>query len=213
VIGEKLGSYVVIGVLGEGGTGIVYLAEHPVIGQKAAIKVLHSRLSGDRELIGRLFNEARAAALVHHPGVVNIFDVGHHPVSGSAYIIMELLEGEPLSRRLDRERRLPEAEALRIAGQLASALRATHEKGIIHRDLKPDNIFIVPDPGAAGGERARILDFGVAKLTNPKGVRERVRTRTGLVLGSPHYMAPEQCRGGKDVDGRADVYALACVLI
>src|SRR5512132_4474283 len=114
--------------------GVVYLGEHPVIGQKAAVKVLHPRLTGDPDEVSRFFNEARAAALVKHPGIVHIFDVGTHAPSGAAYIVMELLDGESLARRLDRRQRLPEEETLRLARQMAAALAAAHQQGSVHRD-------------------------------------------------------------------------------
>ncbi|MGE5186937.1 MAG: protein kinase domain-containing protein, partial [Acidobacteriota bacterium] len=138
---------------------------------------------------------------------VQIFDFGQH-VDGSAYIVMELLEGETLDRRLQRTGRLTVGDALRLMRQVASSLGAAHQRGIVHRDLKPENLFIVRDPEVAGGERAKIVDFGIAKLTGDTNVK----TQTSAVMGTPTYMSPEQCRGAGQVDQRSDVYALGCVL-
>src|SRR2546423_4199174 len=123
---------------------------------------------------------------------------------------MELLEGEPLEMRLKRLGLLPASEALRTTRQVAGSLAAAHSRGIVRRDLKPDNIFMVRDPEAIGGERPKILDFGIAKLTGDDP--GRMRTRTGAVMGTPVYMSPEQCRGAGQLDHRSDIYSLGCVL-
>lgn len=208
--GEVLGSYRIISKLGQGGMGAVYLAEHEKIGRKAAVKVLLPELSQKQEIVTRFFNEARASTAVAHPGIVQAFDFGFH-TDNCAYIIMELLSGEALDERLKRLHRLPEEDAVRIARQCASALHAAHTAGIIHRDLKPGNIFLCTDPEMEGGERAKILDFGVAKLTDTEQ-DSHFKTRTGSMLGTPVYMSPEQCRGAGAVDHRSDIYALGCVL-
>ncbi len=207
VVGSQLGAYRVLQKIGEGGMGSVWLAEHTMLGRRAAIKVLHSSYSHDAAIVQRFFNEARAATAIDDPGIVQIFDFGQH-TDGSAYIVMELLDGEPLDRRLARFGRLSVADALRIMRQVASSLGAAHHRGIVHRDLKPENIFLVRDPEVAGGERAKILDFGIAKLTGVTGMK----TQTSAVMGTPTYMSPEQCRGAGQVDQRSDVYALGCVL-
>ena len=209
MIGETLGSYRIVKVLGEGGMGVVYLAEHTKIGRKAAIKVLLTELSGNSELTKRFFNEARSAAMIEHPSLVEIFDYGHH-TNGSAFIVMEFLQGESLGARLRRER-LPVPLVLGLARQLALALAAAHAKGIVHRDLKPDNVFLVPDPEVALGVRVKLLDFGIAKLAS-EATEGTLRTRTGMVMGTPAYMAPEQCRGAGEVDHRADIYSLGCMM-
>ena len=196
-------------MIGEGGMGVVYRAEHTLLGRKAAIKVLRSEIS--QELVERFFNEARAATAVKHPGIVEIYDFGHHG-DGSAYIVMELLEGESLRDRLDREECIPWTRAVTIAKQVASALGAAHELGVVHRDLKPDNVYLVVDPDVVGGERAKVLDFGIAKLADDTGVANVFRTRTGSLIGTPVYMSPEQCRGAGEVDERTDIYSLGCVL-
>ncbi|ACY13136.1 serine/threonine protein kinase [Haliangium ochraceum] len=210
MIGETLGSYRVVSRLGTGGMGVVYLGEHTLIGRKAAVKVLHPEFSQKSEIVERFFNEARASTAIDHPGIVQIFDFGYHQ-NGSAYLVMELLSGEPLDARLDRVGKLGEDDAVRITRQCASALEAAHAAGIIHRDLKPANIFVVQDPEMEANERAKILDFGIAKLTD-ENIAGDLRTRTGSMLGTPVYMSPEQCRGAGGVDQRSDIYSLACVL-
>jgi tRNA A-37 threonylcarbamoyl transferase component Bud32 len=206
--GTQVGAYRVLQRIGEGGMGTVWLAEHSILGRRAAVKVLHPQYSNSPEIVTRFFNEARAATAIPDPGIVQIFDFGRH-IDGSAYIVMELLDGEPLDRRLARHGALGLADTLRIMRQVASTLGAAHARGIVHRDLKPENVFIVRDPEVPGGERAKILDFGIAKLVHERG---SVRTHTKAVMGTPPYMSPEQCRGAGQVDQRSDVYALGCVL-
>ena len=208
--GTTIGQYLIGAKIGEGGMGAVYRATHTLLGRPAAIKLLLPALSQQREVVDRLFNEARATTSVSDPGIVSVFDFGFH-TDGSAYIVMELLEGEPLDARILRGT-ISIADALRITRQVAGALGAAHARGIVHRDLKPENIFLVRDAEAQGGERPKILDFGIAKLTRPGDNGDKKRTRTGLLLGTPIYMSPEQCRGAGDVDLRADIYALGCVL-
>ncbi len=207
--GTQIGAYRMIRQIGAGGMGAVWLAEHAMLGRRAAVKVLHPMFSGRQDVVTRFFNEARAATAISDPGIVQVFDFGHH-TDGSAYIVMELLEGEPLDQRLQRQGVLPVPDALRILRQVASALGAAHARGIVHRDLKPENIFLVRDAEVAGGERAKILDFGIAKLS---GDLVGVKTQTSAVMGTPTYMSPEQCRGAGGVDQRADIYALGCVLL
>jgi serine/threonine-protein kinase len=210
LIGQQLGNYRITAKIGEGGMGTVYLAEHAMIGRRAAIKVLLREMSHSQDLVSRFFNEARAATAVKHPGIVEIYDFGYH-TDGSAFIVMEFLEGESLSARIRRLGTLSEGHAARLTRQVASALDAAHGKGIVHRDLKPDNIYVVGDSEVADGERTKVLDFGIAKLatdTSPGAVK----TRTGAVIGTPIYMAPEQCKGAGHVDHRADLYALGCIL-
>jgi tRNA A-37 threonylcarbamoyl transferase component Bud32 len=206
--GTQVGAYRLLRRIGEGGMGAVWLAEHAMLGRRAALKVLHPELSSRSEIVTRFFNEARAATAIADPGIVQIFDFGQH-TDGSAYIVMELLDGEPLDRRLARHGALGLPDALRIMRQVASTLGAAHACGIVHRDLKPENVFIVRDPEVAGGERAKILDFGIAKLASEHG---GIKTHTQAVMGTPAYMSPEQCRGAGRVDQRSDVYALGCML-
>jgi serine/threonine protein kinase len=211
VIGETVGNYRVTKLLGEGGMGAVYLAEHPGIGRKAAVKVLHPDLTRHTDIATRFFNEARAANAIHHPGIVEVLDFGTLP-TGVSYIVMEFLDGDSLAKRLRTGGRPPVATALEYARQAAAALGAAHDAGIVHRDLKPDNLYVVPDPRNPGREMIKVLDFGIAKLgagpTNPGSVK----TRTGTIMGTPVYMSPEQCRGTKEVDHRTDIYALGIIL-
>jgi hypothetical protein len=217
MIGQQFGNYRVLSLLGEGGMGAVYLAEHPGIGRRVAVKVLHKQFSGDEQLLGRLLNEARAANAIRHPNIIEILDSGMRE-DGVPYLVMELLEGETLGGRIRRAGALPIRDAVGFIYQTASALGAAHKKGIVHRDLKPDNLFIVPEPGEESGridaelplERMKVLDFGIAKLQMPQP-GDSVKTRTGTLMGTPIYMSPEQCRGTKTVDHRSDVYSLGVI--
>jgi serine/threonine-protein kinase len=209
VIGERYGNYQAISLLGEGGMGAVYLAEHPGIGRKVAIKVLRSEMDHDPQLLIRFLNEARAANAIRHPNIIEVLDSGTTE-RGASYLVMELLEGEALSARIRRLSRLDERSSIDIAMQTALGLGAAHAKGIIHRDLKPDNLFIIPEPADASRERVKILDFGIAKLHKLAG--DSLKTRTGTLMGTPVYMSPEQCLGTKEVDHRSDVYSLGVII-
>ncbi|HVU49733.1 MAG TPA: serine/threonine-protein kinase [Polyangia bacterium] len=206
MIGETINNYRVTGLLGEGGMGSVYVAEHPFIGRKAAIKVLKKELCQEKHLVDRFMNEARAANAVGHPNIIDVIDVGLLP-SGVPYLMMEYLDGESVARRLARARPSV-AEAVEIAAQTASALDAAHRKGIVHRDLKPDNLYLVGN----GAIRVKVLDFGIAKLREDMS-GGGTRTRDGSIMGTPPYMSPEQCRGIMSaIDHRTDVYAMGIIL-
>jgi serine/threonine-protein kinase len=217
VIGRVVGKYRILGPIAEGGMGIVYRAEHVVLGSPAAVKVLLPQFTQDAVVVDRFFQEAKAASAIRHPGIVEVFDFGRLP-NGSAYIAMELLRGEDLSGFLARRRTLDAPLAAHIAMEMLAALNATHVVGVVHRDLKPDNIFLVRDTGAPGAIRVKILDFGIAKLigdavSHPRGPRgPRPKTKGGSILGTPAYMAPEQCKGGAELDARVDLYAVGCIL-
>jgi serine/threonine-protein kinase len=210
MIGQSFGNYRAISVLGEGGMGVVYLAEHPEIGRKVAVKVLHPDFARDQQVLGRFLNEARAANAIRHPNIIEILDSGVL-ADQTPYLVMELLEGESLAARIKRLGRLPIADICDFAYQTASALNAAHAKGIVHRDLKPDNLFVVADPHEEGRERMKVLDFGIAKLQQ-HSPGDSVKTRTGTLMGTPIYMSPEQCRGVRTVDHRTDVYSLGVIL-
>jgi eukaryotic-like serine/threonine-protein kinase len=208
VEGASIGSYRITSKIGEGGMGTVWVGEHTLLGRRAAIKVLLPEYSNREEIVQRFFNEARAVTAISDPGIVQVFDFGH--ALGSAYIVMELLTGEAMDARLRRIGRFAPADAIRLMAQVATSLGAAHAKGVIHRDLKPENIFIVGDPAVTGGERTKILDFGIAKLAGVES--SGVKTRTGMMMGTPVYMSPEQCRGASTIDARSDIYSLGCVL-
>jgi len=208
-IGTVLGNYRIVAQIGAGGMGMVWLGEHKLLGSRAAIKVLLPAMSAQPKLVERFFDEAKAATRIQDPGIITVLDFGHH--EGNAYIVMELLRGESLSSRLGTGR-LPAVQAVRIIQQCAVAMAAAHARGIIHRDLKPDNVFLVPDPAVPGGERVKILDFGIAKLLDEADDPDRQKTITGTIMGTPAFMSPEQCRGAGAIDHRTDIYALGCVL-
>ncbi len=212
MIGKHINNYEVVSLLGEGGMGTVYLAVHPIMGRKAAIKVLKPELARDESLVSRFFNEARAANAIRHPNIIDIIDVGLLPDENVPYMLMEFLEGESLASRLERVRPLAVDSAVEIACQTASALAAAHSQGIVHRDLKPDNLFLVPDEMVHTGERVKVLDFGIAKLRDDmRG--SSMKTRTGAIMGTASYMSPEQCQGLiEKIDSRTDVYALGIIL-
>jgi serine/threonine-protein kinase len=217
LLGSRIGQYRIVEQIGRGGMGVVYRAVHEGIGQLAAVKVLSPACASDPEYLLRFINEARAASRVHHPGLVKIFDYGklesdEAGAAGLPYILMEYLQGELLRARIKRARKagraLPLGEALRFARQAASALAAAHDKGIVHRDLKPENVMLVAEEEAPGGERVKVLDFGIARFAS----EDAHHTTAGRVIGTGAYMSPEQCVGGDDLDGRSDVYALGVVL-
>src|SRR4051812_12619068 len=194
LIGTVIGPYRVARLLGVGGMGRVYKAVHPGIGSRVAIKVLSRECSDRRDLVERFFAEAKAVNVVAHENIVNVLDLATLP-DGRPYIVMEYLDGAPLASVIDQARSqgpLPLGAVARLAAEVLEALGAAHAKGIVHRDLKPDNIFVSP----AG--RAKVLDFGIAKLQPELGGSS---THTGSLLGTPHYMSPEQA-AGKPVDAR-----------
>jgi serine/threonine protein kinase len=207
-VGQTIGNYRLTARLGEGGMGVVYLAEHPVIGKKVALKAIHPELSRNAEVVSRFVTEAKSVNQIGHEHIVDIADFGTTP-GGEFYFIMEYLQGEALSDRLKREGHLDATRAMVIGAQIADALDASHEHGIIHRDLKPENIFLLQ----RGGSRdfVKVLDFGLAKLTDTE---EKVshKTRAGSVMGTPYYMAPEQCEGKTEIDHRADIYSLGVLM-
>jgi serine/threonine-protein kinase len=209
VLGSLLGNYRVVQQLSEGGMGVVYLAHHEALGRRVVIKVLQSELCNDADTVQRFFNEARAATAIRSPGIVQVFDFGVTS-DQRAYFVMELLEGESLAARLKR-RRYDVAECCRLGRQIANVMQAAHAARIIHRDLKPANLFLVADPEVAGGERVKVLDFGIAKLAG-EARSAGVWTHTGLMMGTPYYMSPEQCRSASAADARSDIYSLGCIL-
>jgi serine/threonine-protein kinase len=211
LVGRRIGNYEIKAKIGEGGMGAVYLGEHPLIGKKVAVKVLLEELAAKEDIVARFFNEAKAVNDIGHSNIVDIVDFGKTPGESGAdvvYFIMEFLDGESLSARI-RRAGLPFKDTLHIMAQCCSALAASHKKGIVHRDLKPENIYLV----ARGNDKnfVKVLDFGIAKLTGD-GTTQSHKTRTGLVIGTPTYMSPEQCEGKGLIDHRSDVYSLGIVM-
>ncbi len=198
--------------IGEGGMGAVYEATHVLLSKPVAVKVLRDKYLDRPEVARRLVQEARLASSIRHENIVDITDSGATE-DGRAFVVMEHLDGLSLSELLKREGALPEARIIEIARQAASALGAAHERGIVHRDVKPENIFIV-DRG--GKDFVKVLDFGITKTLKPDNVDEAQQslklTHTGMVLGTPLYMSPEQARGDEDLDQRIDIWALGVIL-
>ena len=192
--------------LGEGGFGTIWRAQQLVLGATVAIKLIDMAIARQPGALERFLREAQAAATLRSPHVVQVLDYG---VDGDQpFIAMELLEGETLAQRIHRLGRLAPSEALRIVTHVARAMSRAHECNIVHRDLKPDNVFLVHNEDE---EVAKVLDFGVAKIKNPDWVNESTQTRTGSLIGTPHYMSPEQVQGNKTVDYRSDLWSLGVI--
>ena len=207
IVGQTLGSFKILSLLGEGGMGRVYLAEHVLIGRRAAIKVLAAEIADKEEVVSRFFTEARAVNDIRHPNIVEVTDFGSF--GKQPYIVMELLDGETLEQRLARVRSLDLAAAARMMAQVASAVGAGHEHGMVHRDLKPANIFLRDHPDYP--DFVKVLDFGIAKLLAPdRNVHHH--TEMGMLIGTPAYMSPEQCLGDTHLDYHSDIYSLGVVL-
>jgi eukaryotic-like serine/threonine-protein kinase len=205
VIGDKYG---VTGLIGEGGMGAVYEAEHLAIGRLVAVKVLHPRHAQKRDASTRLHHEARVAGTIGHPNICEIYDIGRLD-DGSPYLVMERLHGESLAERIQREGWVRHSDLSEIMVQVLSALVVAHEKGIVHRDLKPDNIFLSQRAGMP--PIAKLLDFGISKADHIEDTAIGL-TKTGMVMGTPYYMAPEQARGDRTLDHRVDLWAVGVVL-
>src|SRR5438034_1121301 len=207
--GTHLGPYEIVGPIGAGGMGEVYRARDTRLGRDVAVKVLPHTFSADVDRLRRFEQEACAAGALNHPNILSIYDVGTH--DGSPYVVSELLEGETLRQRIGGTA-LAQRRAIDYALGIVHGLAAAHEKGIVHRDLKPDNIFITKDG------RVKILDFGIAKLTQPDGSlsqteipTRRVDTDPGVVMGTVGYMSPEQVKG-RPVDHRSDIFSFGAIL-
>ena len=201
IIAER---YHVLKKLGEGGMGQVYLAEHVKMGRKSAVKVMNPGMVNDADAISRFNREAANASRINHPNVAGIYDFGETP-EGLIYLAMEFIEGESLTSLVERNGALPPMRAANIAKQAADGLQVAHEMGIVHRDLKPDNIMIAKNRD--GSDCVKVVDFGIAKAA---GAENQKVTKTGLVVGTPEYMSPEQLAGDK-LDGKSDIYSLALV--
>ena len=198
--------YHIIKKLGEGGMGAVYLGEHVKMGRKSAIKVMNPGMAADPDAISRFNREASNASRISHPNVCQIYDFGETP-EGVIYLAMEFIEGSALTDIIEREGALPPLRAAKILKQAADALASAHDLSIVHRDLKPDNIMIVQ--GKDGSDIVKVVDFGIAKAVAGDDAGQKV-TKTGMVVGTPEYMSPEQLSGDK-LDGRSDIYSLGLV--
>jgi serine/threonine-protein kinase len=202
--------YRLVRLIGEGGMGSVYEAEHTRLHRRAAVKVLHTEHSDSVEAVDRFLREAMAASAIGHPNIVEVYDVGQED-DGTTFIVMELLEGRDLGTLLTMEDTLQPARVVALVLQMLSALHEAHRLGIVHRDMKPDNVFVSVDPRLR--EEVRLLDFGVAKIQGHLEGTEAMRmTRTGVTLGTPYYIAPEQARGRRDVDARIDLWAVGVMM-
>lgn len=208
-IGQTLdGKYYIEAKIGEGGMGAVYRARHLLMDTQLAIKVLHPSLVSDATSVARFQREAQAMARIRHSNAIAVTDFGitENQIN---YIVMELFEGESLRKILEREKKLPYATAISIARQVCGALEAAHRSSVIHRDIKPENIFLSLQPD--GSYFAKVIDFGIAKIVTDTSKGGPPLTRQGMIIGSPHYLSPEQCTG-QELDARSDIYSLGIVL-
>jgi eukaryotic-like serine/threonine-protein kinase len=209
LVGRLVGSYRIERLLGKGGMGSVYLAEHPAIRSRVAVKFLHPRYARDAGIVERFFNEARAVNVIGHDNIVKILDLAVTD-EGRRYLVMEYLQGPSLSHLLESGNAVPLQVAGPIVLQCCEALQAAHERGIVHRDLKPENVHLSIHKGRKNF--VKLLDFGIAKLLDGTG-RSTGQTRTGMVVGTPGYMSPDQAAGRTfAVDGRSDVFSLGVLM-
>ena len=204
---RRIDRYEIEGQLGQGGFGEVLRARHTVLGTRVALKLLAPQHSATPGMVERFLREAQLAAAIGNPHIVGITDAGVTS-EGQPFLAMELLDGEDLEQRISRAGPLPPAEAVDVTLQILEALGAAHAAGIVHRDIKPANVFLVRGPD--GRPFAKLLDFGISKVTEPGKVSSL--TKTGVMLGTPAYMAPEQLQDTRSVDHRADLYAVAAIL-
>ena len=204
------GQFRILQKIGTGGMGSVYRASQPAMNREVAIKILHPKLAGRKDLTSRFRREARAMSQLTHPNTVRVFMYGELEEDGSLYIVMEMLDGKNLNQRVRRGGPMPVGQAIPILVQVCGALQEAHEMGIVHRDLKPENIFLSTQGGIT--DFPKVLDFGLAKVTErqmqPGSV---ILTQEGMVFGTPEFMSPEQAQG-RTLDARSDIYSLAVIL-
>ena len=209
LIGRTIGSYRVDRLLGKGGMGTVYMGTHPVIGSRVAIKFLHSQFSHDEKIVDRFFNEARAVNVIGHDNILKILDLDVTD-DQRHYFVMEFLHGRPLQALLRHNVPVPLDVTGPILGQVCDALEAAHKRGIVHRDLKPDNVYLITMKGKKNF--VKVVDFGIARIADDAGASTG-KTQTGMVMGTPAYMSPEQGSGASNkIDGRSDVYSLGVMM-
>jgi serine/threonine-protein kinase len=204
------GKYRIVRLLGEGGMGAVYEGENVRIHRRVAIKVLHAGVAGNADAVQRFEREAQAAGRIGSDHIVEVLDLGNLP-EGDRYMVMEYLDGESLSHRIQKRGRLEPNEAAPLLLQLLDGLVAAHGAGIIHRDLKPDNVFLLRSRKGQG-DFVKILDFGISKFNSLNADSGMSMTRTGAVMGTPFYMSPEQAKGSKQMDHRSDLYSAGVIL-
>ena len=203
------GKYKIVRVIGEGGMGAVYEGENIRIRRRVAIKVLHAGVASNTEMVQRFEREAQVAGTVGNDHILEILDLGALP-GGERYMVMEYLDGETLTDRIKARTQVAPAEAVQLLRQVLRGLSAAHAAGIVHRDLKPDNIFILKEK-AGIRDFVKIIDFGISKFSEVGGQSSRM-TRTGALMGTPHYMSPEQATGSMDIDRRTDIYAVGIIM-
>ena len=211
LIGSTLsGKFLINRKVGQGGMGAVYEATHTQLGKRVAVKVLLEKYAQREAIVKRLRQEAQLASSVGNEHIIDITDIGTTE-DGRTYVVMELLEGESLADCLARETKLPEQRILKVVSQAASALSAAHIKGIVHRDIKPENLFLLKRKDQ---DFVKVVDFGISKSLRATGEEEEQPrlTQTGMVLGTPLYMSPEQARGDDELDARVDIYALGVIM-
>lgn len=204
------GKYRIHAVIGEGGMSSIYRADHLGLDRRVAIKVLHPSLADDPEAIARLRHEAKVVSTIGHPNICEVFDLGRTS-SGSPYMVMELLIGESLAERLKANGAMHFMELAPLVKQVLAALQAAHDKGILHRDLKPENVFVELSR-RTGVHTAKLLDFGISKSMSYEFHEQQRLTHTGMVMGTPYYMAPEQARGDSGLDQRVDLWAVGVMM-
>ena len=204
------GKYRIIRLIGEGGMGAVYEGENVRIHRTVAIKVLHAGVAENADAVQRFEREAQAAGRIGSEHIVEVLDLGNLP-DGDRFMVMEFMDGDALSKRIETKGRLTPREIYPIARQILEALVAAHGAGIIHRDLKPDNVFLLKSRGGQA-DFVKLLDFGISKFSALSGESGFSMTRTGAVMGTPYYMSPEQAKGAKGMDHRADLYAVGVIL-
>src|SRR6187549_47643 len=208
-VGQLLDNkYRIVKMIGEGGMGAVFEGENVRINRRVAIKVLHAAFAGNSDVMQRFEREAQAAGRIGNDHILEVLDLGNLP-NGDRFIIMEFLEGEPLSSRIKQRGRLMPHELAPLIRQVLVGLGAAHAAGIVHRDLKPDNIFILREK-AGHADFVKLIDFGISKFNALTG--DMSMTTTGAVMGTPFYMSPEQAKGAAGVDARTDLYAIGVIM-
>lgn len=209
LVGSTLaGKYRIDERLNEGGMGTVYRATHVLMEKTVAIKVLRPSLAADEKIVARFSREARAASRISHPNALSVTDFGEDE-NGIVFLVMEFLSGRTLKQLIRDEGPLPLPRVVEIVRQVGDALHAAHQQGVVHRDLKSDNIMLID---TMGGDYAKVLDFGIAKINEPDGTRDVGLTAPNLVIGTPQYMSPEQCSQAGEIDARSDIYSLGVIL-